>query len=242
MTNDLLSAYAIVFDALCQEDSLTKLSFIRKMKGYWCVISRKGKVLGRYKTKREAINRLRAIEFFKHHKKASVEDEVSYSSMMRTISKNYPKEVLNKFRSIYKEEFDNALLEGDDKPEDRAFNRALQFVDTLNDELKTNSLSYIVDGLSKYGANELGNPDDVGLYLANLIKFILRKISSENRQKSIRNLKHKILLLDEVSLANKKMPASSSIGQSLVVIKHLMFGKDPSYIRGVLNSIARNLD
>jgi len=32
----------------------------------WCVYSEKGRLLGRYKTKKEAEKRLRQIEFFKH--------------------------------------------------------------------------------------------------------------------------------------------------------------------------------
>jgi len=35
----------------------------------WCVYSEKGKLMGRYKTKREAVRRLRQIEYFKHKKK-----------------------------------------------------------------------------------------------------------------------------------------------------------------------------
>jgi len=35
----------------------------------WCVYSEKGKLLGRYKTKKEAEKRLRQIEYFKHKKK-----------------------------------------------------------------------------------------------------------------------------------------------------------------------------
>jgi len=35
----------------------------------WCVYSEKGRLLGRYKTKKEAERRLRQIEYFKHKKK-----------------------------------------------------------------------------------------------------------------------------------------------------------------------------
>ena len=35
----------------------------------WCVYSEKGRLMGRYKTKKEAEKRLRQIEYFKHKKK-----------------------------------------------------------------------------------------------------------------------------------------------------------------------------
>jgi hypothetical protein len=35
----------------------------------WCVYSEKGRLLGRYKTKKEAEKRLRQIEYFKHKAK-----------------------------------------------------------------------------------------------------------------------------------------------------------------------------
>ena len=35
----------------------------------WCVYSEKGRLLGRYKTKKEAEKRLRQVEYFKHKRK-----------------------------------------------------------------------------------------------------------------------------------------------------------------------------
>jgi len=37
----------------------------------WCVYSEKGRLLGRYKTKKEAEKRLRQIEYFKHRGRES---------------------------------------------------------------------------------------------------------------------------------------------------------------------------
>lgn len=42
---------------------------IKKIKGEYVVMSEKtGRVFGRYKTKEEAVRRLRQVEFFKHLK------------------------------------------------------------------------------------------------------------------------------------------------------------------------------
>ena len=47
--------------------------------------------------------------------------------------------------------------------------------------------------------------------------------------------------LNEKEIAGKKMPASSSMGQSITFLKHILFGQDPQYIRSVLNNVARFL-
>jgi hypothetical protein len=41
----------------------------RSSEDVWCVYSEKGKLLGRYKYKKEAERRLRQIEYFKHKAK-----------------------------------------------------------------------------------------------------------------------------------------------------------------------------
>lgn len=50
------------------DKSLIKLSFIKKLKGKWCVVSKKGKSLGCYGSRKAALKRLRQVEFFKHNK------------------------------------------------------------------------------------------------------------------------------------------------------------------------------
>jgi flavin-binding protein dodecin len=49
--------------------AMLRLAYIKKMDSKWCVLSRKGKKLGCYKTKGEAVKRLRQVEYFKKHKK-----------------------------------------------------------------------------------------------------------------------------------------------------------------------------
>jgi len=46
--------------------ALEKLSYIRKVKGKYCVFSEKGRRMGCYDTLEKAKKRLRQIEFFKH--------------------------------------------------------------------------------------------------------------------------------------------------------------------------------
>src|SRR5580704_15576832 len=76
--------------------NLIKLAFVKKMpNGKWQILSQKGKSLGTYDTKEEAVKRLRQIEYFKHHDKSEANDtdekvidltdadDFSYSAIMR---------------------------------------------------------------------------------------------------------------------------------------------------------------
>lgn len=231
---EVLAANALLFSTLAAT-GFDKISFIRKLPGsHWGVFSHKGKLLGKYPSRTQAEKRLRQIEYFKYHKASK---EETYSSLTRSIKDKYSPEVLKEFRTIYKNTFDQALLDNETNPEDLSLQAVQQFLHELGDDTAIASLSL---SLVKQ-ADELGTPDAVGLYLSNLIRFIFRRISSLNRNKSINNIKRKILALDEYNIAVKKLPPAASIGQGLVIIKHLMFGKDPAYIRQVLNSIANHL-
>lgn len=166
------------------------------------------------------------------------QEDVTYSSLMRTIKKEYSEDVLREFRQIYKDSFDSALLDEESDPESIALDAAIDFLNDYDDDLdKTSKVIEIL----KIADGKLGNPQDVGIYLADLIRFILRRIDPNSRAKTINNLKQKVLNLNEREIAAKKMPPGASIGQSLVIVKHLLFGKDPQYVREVLNNISQNL-
>jgi hypothetical protein len=47
---------------------LEKTAFIRKKGDKWCVVSKKGKNMGCFSSRKKALVRLKQIEFFKHNK------------------------------------------------------------------------------------------------------------------------------------------------------------------------------
>lgn len=224
---------ATIFEELCQIDNsgLSKLSFIHKMpKGYWGVFSHKGRLLGKYKSRAAAEKRLKQIEMFKHMKQASADPDVTYTEMLRRLNKKYPAEIVKEFRTIFKDTFDDALLQGEEDPEAPALEAAMEFIDTLD------------QGVSKVaGAIEMGDPLYAGKYIASMITFLMRRISMERRSKAMNNLKNKIYAINEFDISRKKMPASSSIGQAISLTKNLLMMHPPQYVRAVLNSIVSNL-
>jgi len=64
-----MSINKLISYAASYENNFVKISYIRKVKNKWVVFSEKGKRLGGYDTKAEAVHRLRSIEYWKHKKK-----------------------------------------------------------------------------------------------------------------------------------------------------------------------------
>jgi hypothetical protein len=162
--------------------------------------------------------------------KFASKEEATYSSLMRQISKRFPPEILKQFRVVYKDSFDQALLNEQENPEDIALDEVMKFVDELDEDMEKVA-----------SAIEMGDPQYAGKYIAEMIKFLMRKISVERRAKSISGLRKKIYSLNEHELASKKMPASSALGQAISLTKNILMMHPPQYIRDVLNSIVGNL-
>jgi hypothetical protein len=210
---------------------IIKVAFVKKLpNGMYAIVSRKGKILGKFKTKNEAVERLRQIEYFKNKKEAKKKDVDSYSATMRELNKSYDKDVVLKFQKEYKKLFDERYLAGEENPEDGILPVALECIAEAE-------FSMVKIG----NAIEMGNPIEAGAYLANLIKFLCRRISVEKRQHSINGLKRKIYYLNEFDIASKRTPSSSVLGQSITILKTLLLEHDADYIRKVLNSIVGNL-
>jgi hypothetical protein len=83
--------------------------------------------------------------------------------------------------------------------------------------------------------------ESLGRDLAQIIKFIMRRISFEKRPFAIMKLRSKIWGLDETQISSKNSPDTAAIGQAITFVKTILNGKDASYIRKVLSDIIREL-
>lgn len=232
-----LLSYASEFNDYSSSDILVKTAYIRKRKGRWFVLSEKGKSLGDYATKDEAVKRLRQVEYFKHHpkkKKASKEEGSTYSSIMRDLTKKGDEKLLKAFMETFKTAFDAAYVAGDEHPEKAALEKAKQLLDK-----EAAQMSVLIKRATD--AINLGDPMHAGQQLASIARFMLAKISPDRRQKAIQNLKRKVYFINEFNLASKKAPNSAAIGQAITLIKTMLLSHPPNYIREVLNTIARVL-
>lgn len=85
---------------------LEALGYVKPMSGGYAVFSESGKKLSRvYKTKAEAVERLRQIEYFKNKKKTSKAFDLRYSEIVRNLRKDNPDKA-KKFQTIFKKYFD----------------------------------------------------------------------------------------------------------------------------------------
>lgn len=223
---------------------LTKLSYIKKLpNGKYRVLSQKGKNLGTYNSKEEAKKRLKQVEFFKFinkYKKASVNlldiEDFSYSAIMRQLRQRGTEEQISFFMKEYKKNFDNFILNKKEDFDNLALKKTLNsFKEKWDTKINKNLIKEASD------PNWVGDPTIVGKYIADIVKFLLKKIPESKKTKAINSLKYKIYYLNQNELANKKMPVFSAIGQSITFIKHILFNQDPIYIRNILNNIVKNL-
>lgn len=222
-----------------------KTAVIKKLpSGLYRVLSEKGKNLGTYKSKDQAKKRLKQVEFFKYLSKIkktakvldlSAIEDFSFSAIMRQLNNKADKSQVEDFLKEFKKCFDASVKNKLKEPDKVALRHAVYFFNekypiNLNKNLKKEA-----------AAVQLGAPEKVGKYLSDIVKFMLQRISAERRPNSINSLKKKFYSFNINELANKKLPASSSIGQSLTFVKHVLFNQQPQYIKSVLEHLIRNL-
>jgi hypothetical protein len=88
---------------------------------------------------------------------------------------------------------------------------------------------------------EMGSPESAGKGIAEIVKFLLTRISPEKRPQVYKSMRDKIRKLNPTEISSKKTPASSSMGQSITFIKTILIGHDSRYIKNVLDNIINHL-
>lgn len=231
----------------CINESLVKLAKIRKLpNGKYRVLSETGRNLGTYKSRSGAKKRLKQVEFFKHFDHSNADDNIksidltkaddfSFSAIMRQLRQNASEEQVLEFLKLFKLHFDKAVKNKLQKPERVALQNSLVKFNKIHKVKIDKKL------VKNAAVTELGTPEQVGQYLANIVRFALMKIPLEKRQHAIDVVKKKLYNLNESEIGMKEMPSSAAMGQSITFVKHVLFSHDSRYIRDVLNSLVRNL-
>lgn len=229
---------------------LVKVARIRQLPdGKYRVLSQKGKDLGTYKSRKAAEKRLRQVEFFKHLDKSKADDqgnaiapidltkadEFSYSALMRKLRQEASPEQVKAFLQLFKTQFDKAVKSKVNKPERIALQNAILKFHKIH-PIKLDKKMVKCAAIA-----ELGDPDSVGKYLSDIVKFMLLRLPVQKRPRAAQILKQKFSVLSENAIAGKKMPPASVYGQAITFIKHVLFNQDATYIRNVLNSLSRYL-
>lgn len=234
------------YEESCLQD-LVKLARIRKLPGgKYRVLSEKGKNLGTSDSKQDAVKRLRQVEYFKHHDQDDANDEekvidlngasdFSYSAIMREMRQEASKEQVREYLILFKKEFDKAIKAKLQKPEKVALQNSLV---KFNKKHKIKIKKKLIKNAA---VSELGDPIQVGKYLADIVKFTINRIPLEKRQAAVDSLRKKFYAMNADEIAQKNLPPTSGIGQSITFVKHVLFNHDSQYIREVLNNLVSNL-
>jgi hypothetical protein len=245
MTIDQFVKISDIYQQHCQ-NTIVKSAKIKKLpSGKYRVLSQRNRNLGTFSSKKAAEKRLKQVEYFKYLDTLDLKPKkeldlskikfFSLSAIMRELNKIDP-DIANEFIKEYKFYFDQAVKSKMKNVPNVALDHALKKFKKLYKIKIKNKLVKVAASLPS-----LGDPKTVGNYLANIVKFILNRISPAKRQKSINRLKQKFYYLNENELGSKKMPASSSLGQSITFVKTVLFNHNPRYIREVLNNLVRYL-
>lgn len=246
-TVDEILQLADSYEQACLQD-LVKLARIRKLpNGKYRVLSEKGKNLGTSNSREQAKKRLREVEYFKHRDESDADDEksevidlmdaddFSYSAIMRKMREKASKEQVTEFLKQYKNYFDKAVKAKLQKPEKVALQNALIRFNKMHPVKVKKKL------VKNAAVSELGNAVLVGKYLADIVKFTLTRLPPDKRPAAIESLRNKFYAFNVGEIANKNLPATSSIGQSITFVKHVLFNHDPQYVKEVIENLVRNL-
>lgn len=161
--------------------------------------------------------------------------DFSYSALMREMRQKASKEQVKEFLVLFKKEFDKAVKSRLQKPEKVALQNC---VVKFNKKHKVKVNKKLVKNAS---ISELGDAVMVGKYLADIVSFTLNRLPPDKRAHAVDSLRKKFYTMNAESIAQKDLPPTSSIGQSITFVKHVLFNHDPQYIRDVLNNLSSNI-
>ena len=164
-----------------------------------------------------------------------MEVQFSYSAVMRKIRAKCNPEQVRQFLALFKVQFDRAVKGKLHKPERVALQTAM---------VKFNKMHKVkIDQkmIKNAAISELGNSEQVGQYLSDIVKFVLNRLPLDKRQHAVDSLKQKFSVMSELDISSKVLPQSSALGQSITFVKTVLFNHDARYVREVLNSLVKHL-
>ena len=83
------------------------------------------------------------------------------------------------------------------------------------------------------------DPKFVAKYVAYIILIMISKFSLKSSGNARANLRRRISNMNIQDMSNKKAPAGAAIGTSIALVKNILNGKDPYFIKTVIDEIQR---
>ena len=236
---------AASYEGRCIQE-LVKIAEIRKLPdGRYRVFSPKGENLGTYKSREGAQKKMKQEDYLKNFDHAEADDksiidltdidEFAYSAIMRKLRQKCSPEQVRQFLHLYKQQFDKAVKGKLNKPERIALQNTMVKFNKLH-KVKLDKKM-----IKTAATTELGNAEQVGKYLADIVRFTLQRIPPDKRQQAVNRLKQKFAEMNEIEISSKQLPQSSALGQAITFVKHILFNQDARYVKEVLLSLSRTL-
>ena len=94
-----------------------------------------------------------------------------------------------------------------------------------------NKKSYILESDPKYVAQQIHS----------IIKIMVMRMPMDKRGPSFQNIRGRLDDFNTSEIGSKKTPGGASIGVSIGLIKNILNGRDPFFIRLVLDELAKIL-
>lgn len=92
--------------------------------------------------------------------------------------------------------------------------------------------------------NARGFPNDpkfVAKQISDIIDVMIGRMSIQARERAYPNIKNRIRSLNIPEMASKKHPGGASIGVSISLIKNILNGRDPYFIKMVIDELSKEL-
>lgn len=92
--------------------------------------------------------------------------------------------------------------------------------------------------------SQLGFPNDpkyVAQQIKTIVHIMIAKMSLESQQKAHPNLRKKLKNLNIAEISSKETQGGSAIGASISLIKNILNGRDPYFIKMVIDELGRDI-
>lgn len=86
-----------------------------------------------------------------------------------------------------------------------------------------------------------GDPKFVALQIRDIIDVMIGRMSIDAQQRAYPNLRGRIRNLPIADITKKKNPGGASIGVSIGLVKNILNGRDPFFIKTVIDELTRIL-
>ena len=85
------------------------------------------------------------------------------------------------------------------------------------------------------------DPSHVAKQIYGIIRIMIMRMPMDKRDSSFKNIKGRLDDFNIAEIGSKKTPGGASIGVSIGLIKNILNGRDPYFIRLVLDELAKIL-